>query len=1230
MRPHTNNSFSYKTIHPNIKNILEERSKLDNTTQVSMPFIKATTTLQLPGVLGSGVGFTLGIHATEQDIRYQDIYASQNGSYLAGYTYQPDGTNKLIYADPVGGDDLENILKVLNLGMDIDNTTDFSFAPPPGITRVTIGKRRSGLISVANVSFSVPTLIQLEFLHKTFLVPGIGMILEWGQQFAPKKSNFTLGEIGLGEDFSQYMFPWYGENAYGETKEELFQRLARNQISTQEILEKYSYPTQGQYQWMFGRVASFNVNSNPDGSYECVARIVGPAEDSWAYSVRNTTVPAVTRGADSRVCIDNTNSVESYFTKESGIDSFTGVLEATRSGREPGLADWKEFVQEFKHTPDNSEPTVSQDSADDLEDAYFISWRYFVNVILNDENYGVKSIFKNANELPEWLDKISLLRPYTNVRSIADSSSNINFSATDSISRQATAATIQGISQDPELDSMAVASVTVPGEFEDPYENFVGANVFLRSTDLSTMIIVNEEAAIRAENDTQRGLSSGAEAEFVRPSGMVTKIKALGDFYLSAQNINNPPKSNEVLNDRGFLSTGIWINHKAIIQSFSTANTILDGIQNLLTRMSSATNGFWNLAIDVSEPVYETIEQLNVYNYTVVDLNYVEHSEYAVKEFLNSGSDNRVHIFNKFIRNDKGVLVGSELTDCKVDISLPKALFSQIATLGLVQPQDVGLDDEQIVEPATVSDINDQLRQMFSITSLARDADGNSADLTALTVNTPNSSTCSGQVPTQDEAGTLPGGRANVSNETIPTSGAEIDSQIRDTEDQLDVLNDFIALCEQNCQRDSALSEVRVRDLPDDRKISELTIGEIKQRQANGRLFAVGRYQVIPGTLADAARVLRLLDSTTFSEDIQERIGDYLLTEKGGRERLSDYLTGKSDNIDANIDAAHKDLANEFEALAGPSNEPTSKLGVRGNVTNTTSGQVRSALINARQALGRPNQLGPLKRLIASVESGGDGLDAANVRTDTGPVTLRVDSPNYKLAINNRSFIRGATLDTPVNDISGRNNLFTTCGSFLDSLDPAAASSQFEITQPIQRTPLGPAGAVPSQPANLRRVSVSECNRVLRIRQSLEDRTRQLSIQRGEISRENRLKEIKRRFPHLKAIYRYFEPFPDYMMANIRKTSDGNSSNAFGAAPGALSIKADLELPGINGLRLGELFWLDRIPSFYRAYGAFIVLGIEEEITPSGWITKIGSSFYYLGNAWKTQVARILRGEIES
>ena len=1169
MRPHTNNSFSYKTINKRIRNILEERSKLDNTTQVSMPFIKATTTLQLPEILGSGVGFTLGIHATELDIKYQDIYASQDGQYLAGYTYQPDGTNKLIYASQPTR--TGRLLKVFDLGADVYDTTDFSAVPPPGITRVTVGKRRSGLISVANISFSVPTLIQLEFLHKTFLIPGVGMILEWGQQFAPKKTEFSsgLGETGLIEDFSQYMFPWYGENAYGETKEELFQRLARNQISTQEILEKYSYPTQGQYQWMYGRVATFNVNSNPDGSYECMVRITGPAENSWAYSVRNTSVPATSRRSDIKVCIDDANSVESYFTKESGIDSFVGVLEATINGQVPALTPWKDFVKKFNKPDTNEQETTSQESAEDLEDAYFISWRYFVNVILNDEQYGVKSIFRNANQLPEWLDKIALLRKYNNINGLETDTTN----------------------------------------FEDPYENFVGTNLFLRSTDLSTMIVVNEKAAEEAEQDPQRRLSSGNEGDFFIKNTETQEILDMGDFYTSAVSVNNPPRSRDDIFDRAFLSTGVWINHKAIIQSFSTANTILDGIQNLLNRMSSATNGYWNLVVDVSEPAYdeEDSEQsfgvesgVGVYNYSVVDLNYAEHSEYAVKEFLNPGGENKVHVFNKFIRNQDGVIVGSELTDCKVDISLPPSMFSQIATLGIVQPEDPEFGEELTGEPAVISDINDKLREMFSITSIARREDGTSADLTALAIDRPPSGSCTDQTTARNETGILASGIADRSSEEL-TSEVDIETRRKEKQDSLDELNEFITECEENCGREEPEEEPTEETgplvLPDDtrRYISNTPwsagfisycVGE-SGSPFNFSGSHVGYAQPIrTGTVA-GWQTLNPRDATVQRGDIiiQNRAGNTL-----------SFQTNPWSG------ASHGDIVTSVNGVT--------IRAIGGNLSDTVKFVNYPAIGNKLSSTNffvilRPPS-GNAERLVSIAERE-ERLWSAGRWVETTPEAFSTIDKYYKAG-------------------RLRQNL---AGPIASTGGPRRPES------PPQDNNFVTTDTCPTSPPLLRRnrnriVSVNTCNRALQDRERLRRELQQLSIQQEELPRENKLRDIKRKFPHLGALYRYFEPFTDYMVANIRKISDGSSSNAFGAAPGALSIKADLELPGINGLRLGELFWLDRIPSFYRAYGAFIVLGLEEEITPAGWVTKIGATFYYLGNSWKSQMAKILSEESES
>jgi hypothetical protein len=100
------------------------------------------------------------------------------------------------------------------------------------------------------------------------------------------------------------------------------------------------------------------------------------------------------------------------------------------------------------------------------------------------------------------------------------------------------------------------------------------------------------------------------------------------------------------------------------------------------------------------------------------------------------------------------------------------------------------------------------------------------------------------------------------------------------------------------------------------------------------------------------------------------------------------------------------------------------------------------------------------------------------------------------------------------------------------------------------------------------------------------------------------------------------------MTSKIARTANGVISNAFGASPGTLSISAELVMPGVNGLRVGELFWIDKIPAFYRAFGAFQILSIEDTIGLDGWKTKISSKFNYLGTKWKEATAKILEGRI--
>jgi hypothetical protein len=103
------------------------------------------------------------------------------------------------------------------------------------------------------------------------------------------------------------------------------------------------------------------------------------------------------------------------------------------------------------------------------------------------------------------------------------------------------------------------------------------------------------------------------------------------------------------------------------------------------------------------------------------------------------------------------------------------------------------------------------------------------------------------------------------------------------------------------------------------KSISEMTIGEIAELQKisdpnnEERLFAVGKYQTIPDTLAMAVSGLGLSEETVFSPAVQDQIGMYLVTEK--RPKVGRYLRGEEGITE---DDALLSLAQEFASIPVP------------------------------------------------------------------------------------------------------------------------------------------------------------------------------------------------------------------------------------------------------------------------------------------------------------------------
>jgi LAS superfamily LD-carboxypeptidase LdcB len=1176
---HQSGSLDYKVINPIIRNILDIRSELNNTVQIAMPFVKATTTIGGGHVpeLNSGVGFTLGLHSIDQDVKYEDIYASQDGTMpLLGYTYV-DGKTQRIYArnpdNDIGGQIFAGKIFDKRAGL-FNNTPGYVRFPPPGITNVTIGRAKNGLLAQAQLTISIPSLLQLESLHRLFLVPGVGMVLEWGQQFA-NDGNAQFGETGILNDLSvtKGMFPWYDTN---ETLR-LFRRLAENDVSVQEIIDKYVIPSQGQYMWMFGRVANFNINSLSDGSFQATVKIVGPSEDSWAYSTKNTVIP--TKDPSYKYfCASETNSVYSYFadTAIGGINLKT-LLDKTMEGNGGIFSQWKGHVTKFtpENKPEDPKPEDKNPNTNEVpflegDDAYFMTWRFFVNVVLNDLNYGVKRIFAAALD-SQTLNKVGMLQPYAT----GPTRQNTNVSALSAI--------------------------------DDPMESFIGYNKYLRSIDPSTMIIVNENAAKEAENNKQYNISKESKEflEIKRASEFSGASSGIGKFRfdISAQAYNT--ESDPTKHDRGFLSTGVWVNHRAVVESMIGGDTIVKGITNLLERMNQATLNYWQLTLDVSEPIQGTSQK---YNYMVVDSNYRENSYNAVSKFIDN-----VHTFNKYTRIDKttGKLVGSELIECNIDLSLPKRLFSQIATLGLVQPGDLekaGVDvqgsfDYTNSKTPKLSDPNDTLRTLYSTLVINPAADTEQGpDLTILPRNqqTAANGIC-GQQNVQTTAQTA-GNSAKAGN--IPAtyedkSLTDLESIKKDSESTLKK-QDCI-LCEQCSPTGTAESS----NLPVGNEVTYLSPSNEVQRVAVDFNYE-GETSNSKALFAAGYRNGRLGSSVLKST----RSGQLL----------------------------YKEAADAFDrmALAASTATPPINLGIT-SAYRTLSSQAE--LVKTKGLFSGPPVLGATPRIENGQPRGfagtpgrsnhGWGLAVDFVQNDASRQWLLQNSERFGFKFAELTgepwhweYVK--PFEEPIPPAPVEQSAQTTSTTSTPTATAKTTTGTVVKCEDVLKRPAttfsapgGPGGA----PAVMTSREITACDECQRAKTIVNQTSTVISNKKET---QALVEKALRDFPSYRNIFRYVEIFPEYMVAQITDSSNGSFSNAFGAAPGSLSISGDLVMPGINGLRVGELFWIDKIPAFYKVFGAFQIMSIEDKIEVSGWKTQINARFNFLGTEWRKAMGKKL------
>lgn len=105
--------------------------------------------------------------------------------------------------------------------------------------------------------------------------------------------------------------------------------------------------------------------------------------------------------------------------------------------------------------------------------------------------------------------------------------------------------------------------------------------------------------------------------------------------------------------------------------------------------------------------------------------------------------------------------------------------------------------------------------------------------------------------------------------------------------------------------------------------LEHMTVGQVMQHQAQHDFNAVGRYQIIGDTLKSAVKALGLTGAELFNKATQDMIFEqYLIGQK--RHQMADYISGKSDNLNAAVLAASQ----EWASVAAPPGAHLAKGGI--------------------------------------------------------------------------------------------------------------------------------------------------------------------------------------------------------------------------------------------------------------------------------------------------------------
>jgi hypothetical protein len=143
--------------------------------------------------------------------------------------------------------------------------------------------------------------------------------------------------------------------------------------------------------------------------------------------------------------------------------------------------------------------------------------------------------------------------------------------------------------------------------------------------------------------------------------------------------------------------------------------------------------------------------------------------------------------------------------------------------------------------------------------------------------------------------------------------------------------------------------------------LTSMTLGEVMAAQKAGKVFAVGSYQFIPATLAEAVAKLKLQPGELFSPTLQNRLAIELILGGWKRQGLSRYLLGHWQDTEGNLSRAQNELAYEWASLPNSEGRGWYDGDSAGNRAHGDVEEVRAVLRRTRQRLTAASEATPLQ-----------------------------------------------------------------------------------------------------------------------------------------------------------------------------------------------------------------------------------------------------------------------------